>query len=349
MFWYSLAINNNFFLDMAKKQKEIERYATHQGEFSVGDFKIPVAVLDNKERVVSIRGIATVLGVKGGGSYWKEKKANPDKEMLPEFISAKNIEEYTKEILPELIMGTREYRAVKGQEAEGIKSEILPKICDLWIKALSGGILTEKQKKVAQQARILLGAFATVGINALIDEVTGFQKEKDEYQKILQRYLATELQPWLKKFGDDYYGQIYRLKGWDWNRFLVDRKNHPWSVANITNRIVYEKLPDGVLEALNELEPKNRHGNRIHRLHQHLSPDEGQVHLLKHLGAIVNIMERYKDGEWELALQEIDRRFPSKRVGVQKTLDFPIADKNAFENIIGRASKQAEEVQKKVD
>lgn len=95
----------------------------------------------------------------------------------------------------------------------GIKAEIIPKICDIWVKALSDGKLTENQRKVAEQSRILLGAAAEVGINALIDEATGYQKEKDEYQKILARYIAKELQP--------------------------------WAVANITNRIVYEKLPDG--------------------------------------------------------------------------------------------------------
>ena len=57
---------------------------------------------------------------------------------------------------------------------------------------------------MAEQSRILLSAFAEVGITALIDEATGFQKEKDEYQKILAKYIANELQPWLKTFGEDY-------------------------------------------------------------------------------------------------------------------------------------------------
>jgi hypothetical protein len=32
----------------------------------------------------------------------------------------------------------------------------------------------------------------------------------------------------------------------------LDKKNHPWEVAKITNRIVYEKLPQGVFEKLRE-------------------------------------------------------------------------------------------------
>lgn len=332
---------------MAEEQPKFR--ATHQGELPIGKMTLSVAVLDNRERVVSVRAVATALGVKGGGAYWKEKKENPDSDMLPEFISAKNIQPYALEQKTELLAGTIPYISQSGQEAVGIKAELLPRICNIWVKALSDGVLTDKQRKVAEQSRILLGAFAEVGITALVDEATGFQKEQKEYQKILERYIAKELQPWIKVFGEDYYFQIYRLKGWDWNRFWVDRKNHPWSVANITNRIIYEKLPDGVIDALKELAPANRKGNRPHRLHQHLSPNEGQVALLKHLGAVVNIMERYGNGEWETALHEIDRRFASKRIGNQPTLDFnfTLGDKNIFNAIVDKASKPDQEAKKK--
>ena len=321
-------------------KKEDVRKATHQGELKIGSIGLPVAVLDNKERVVSIRGMALALGVKGGGAYWKERKANPDKEMLPEFISARNIEPYVKERLSDILAGTIPYTALNGSDAVGLRADIIPKICDIWVKALSDDKLTENQRKVAEQSRILLGAFAEVGITALVDEATGYQKDKDEYQKILARYIATELQPWLKAFGEDYYYQIYRLKGWDWNRYAVDRKNHPWAVANITNRIVYEKLPPGVIEALDELTHRNASGNRTERLHQHLTSEEGRTHLLKHLGAIVSIMEQYPDGGWDEALHAIDTRFPSKRIGPNLTLElrYQDADRAVFDETLTRAA-----------
>jgi len=334
---------------MAVEKTKLERHATHQGELKIGSITIPCAVLDNKERVISIRGMAKALGVKGGGAYWQEKRKKPDAEMLPEFISAKNIEPYVSETMPEIMAATVPYVALAGQDADGLKAEIIPKICDIWVRALLDGKLTENQKKVAEQSRILLGAFAAVGITALVDEATGYQKEKDEYQKILEKYIAKELQPWLKVFGDDYYNHIYRLKGWDWSRYANDKKNHPWQVGTITNRIVYEKLPQGILEKLEELNPRTASGSRSHRHHQHLTPNEGQVHLLKHLGAIVNIMERHKDGDWESALYEIDTRFPSKRIGDQLTLGLkaPIADKVIFDETLKRAAKpKKEEAQK---
>lgn len=321
--------------------KEIikQRKAYKAGEIKIGDLIIPCAVLDNRERVVSIRGLANALGVKGGGTYWKEKKANPDKEMLPEFIAVRNLEGYIGDNVKDLLENTIPYTALNGQDAVGIKAEIIPRICDVWVRALNDGKLTTKQQITGKNAYVLLSAFAEVGITALVDEATGFQKEKDEYEKIVERYLAKELQPWVKTFGEDFYYQIYRLKGWDWNRFVIDKKNHPWAVANITNRIVYEKLPDGVLQALQEKEPKTAGGNRKHRLHQHLSPKEGQVHLLKLLGAVTNMMELAPDNGWDQALHSIDTRFPSLRIGAQMPLQFQSADRHVFDETLDRAAK----------
>lgn len=322
---------------MTRNKKEDVLKATHQGELAIGDIKIPVAVLNNRERVISIRGFSKFLGVKGGGAYWKSKREG-DSDDLPEFISAKYLEPFIGDELRETIKNTVPYYAKNGQEAVGIRANVIPKICDVWLKAQAADALAEGKQNVANQARLLLGALAEVGITALIDEATGFQKLKDEYNQIIEKYIATELQNWIRTFGEDYYQQIYRLKGWDWNRFAIDKKNHPWSVANITNRIVYEKLPVGVLQKLREINPTDGKGARKHRHFQHLTPNEGYVHMLKHLGAIVNIMERHADGGWDGALHEIDVRFPSQQDPYQLRLDFNGVNKNVFINKISKAS-----------
>ena len=324
---------------MPKKDAQEELKATHQGELVIGNIKIPVAVLNNRERVISVRGFSTFLGVKGGGAYWKSKRESANTELLPEFISAKYLEPFIGDELRETIKNTVSYKALSGQEAVGIGATIIPRICDVWLKALAGKALKDdSQQKVAQQAHLLLSALADVGITALIDEVTGFQKLKDEYSQIIEKYIAKELQNWIKTFDENYYYQIYRLKGWDWNRFSIDKKNHPWAVANITNRIIYEKLPYGVLQQLQLLNPANPKGGRGHRHFQHLTPNEGYVHLLKHLGAITNIMERHDSGEWEQALHEIDTRYPSQHDPYQLPLDFDGVNTNVFKGVIKRAS-----------
>lgn len=70
-------------------------------------------------------------------------------------------------------------------------------------------------------------------------------------------YIAEEIRPWLKTFKDDYYEQLYKLLDWDWEAFKRDRKNHPQVLGKITNELVYYKLPNGVIQELEKLNPKN--------------------------------------------------------------------------------------------
>ena len=52
---------------------------------------------------------------------------------------------------------------------------------------------------MAEKAALLLGAFAEVGIIALVDEATGYQydRARDALARILEQFIAKELQPWV--------------------------------------------------------------------------------------------------------------------------------------------------------
>lgn len=306
----------------------------------IGAAEIECYVLENGVRVLSHRGMQRALGLSDRGGR------------LTDYVRKSVFLPYiTDEIAAAVNKPYRFYRPLSDEDerntiASGVEATILKKICDAVLSARrdSPDRLSPLDNVVAKEAEILLGGFAEVGIIALVDEITGYQKKKDEYQKILERYVAKELQPWVKTFGEDYYYQIYRLKGWDWNRFAVDKKNHPWAVANITNRIIYEKLPEGIIKALQDTEPADAKGNRKHRLHQHLTPDEGKVHLLKHMGAVEMIMEKHADGDWNGALHEIDTRFASMRIGDQLALplDLQKGNKRLFDKAIFEAARSGQ-------
>ncbi|MDD4869332.1 MAG: P63C domain-containing protein, partial [Kiritimatiellae bacterium] len=229
------------------------------GMLDIGGIKIPVAVLSNRARVVFQREVVGLLtGNKKGG--------------LSRYLQATNLRPY----VPEKFRG----RAIEdvvyvfpynGKLAQGFEGTDLIELCDMYLKCRADGKLLDSQEPLALQSEIITRAFAKVGIIAAIDEATGFRKSAEEYQQLLTKYIAQELQPWVKTFGENFYYQIYRLKGWDWGRHVDDGKNHPWQAAVITNRIVYEKLPPGVPEKLRELSPKDGKGNRKHRLFQHLT------------------------------------------------------------------------------
>ena len=90
----------------------------------------------------------------------------------------------------------------KNTTKEGFKAEILPKICELYLKARRKNILNIQQKHLAAQSEILLSASAKVGITALADEATGYQdiRKKDALKALLDKYLEKEYAKWAKSF-----------------------------------------------------------------------------------------------------------------------------------------------------
>ena len=73
--------------------------------------------------------------------------------------------------------------------------------------------------------------FARVGIEALVDEATGYQRIREEraLSKILERYIADELQPWTKTFPYNFYEGIVKLKQWP-SIYAIKRPFHHWEV-----------------------------------------------------------------------------------------------------------------------
>lgn len=104
-------------------------------------------------------------------------------------------------------------------------------------------------------------AFAKVGIIALVDEATGYQDKRAQnaLAKILEKFIAEEMQPHTKTFPEEFYRQIFRLRGWEWKPWTVKK---PGVIGHYTNDIVYERLAPDVLDELKRPNPTNEAGNR---------------------------------------------------------------------------------------
>lgn len=92
---------------------------------------------------------------------------------------------------------------------------------------------------------------------------------------------------------------MYRLKGWDYS----GNARTPL-VGKLTNYLVYDLMPDGVLE---ELQRKNPVDEKIHRRryrhHQFLTETTGIDYLDKHLVSLINMMRAFDT--WD----EFDKAF----------------------------------------
>jgi hypothetical protein len=96
----------------------------------------------------------------------------------------------------------------------GYDANLLPAVCDIWLKAREEGKLQKQQLPKAQNAEILMRALARVGIIALVDEATGFQYERPrrELEEQLKQFLSEELRKYVKTFPHDYFKHLCRLR-----------------------------------------------------------------------------------------------------------------------------------------
>jgi len=146
---------------------------------------------------------------------------------LPAFLAPNNL----KPFISQEILDSKNpilFKPIKGAykgKAFGYNAELLPKVCYVYVDAQKANALLTSQKNMAFAAEAIIRGLATVGIIALVDEATGYQEIRDRnaLQKILDKYLLKEYASWAKRFPDEFYKEMFRLKNWQWNGMSVKR------------------------------------------------------------------------------------------------------------------------------
>lgn len=265
--------------------------AEYTGTLKLGDLEIPCAVLPDGRRLLSQRGIMGALGRKYGGKDFRTTDAPDDAGgKLPFYLAASSLKPFIDNDLAVVVSTPVPYKHGKGGGvAQGVDATMLPKICDVWLKAREGGALNKPQQSVAQRAEVLMRGLAHVGIISLIDEATGFQKDRqrDALAQILEAFVAKELQPYLKTFPPDYYAQLFRLYGLAYPP-AVNKSWRPAFFGHITNDVVYSRLAPELLPVLKKSASK---AEKKAKLHQWLTQDIGHPKLREHLSSIVSILK----------------------------------------------------------
>jgi hypothetical protein len=303
---------------LALKERVTPR-ATHTGELAIGSVSLPCAVLEDGTRVLTLTGILKAIGRTG-----ESTGSDPQTFNLPVFLRAKNLKPFISDELrstSEPIKFRMLHVAGRGGSSltYGFRAEILPLVCQVFIEAGLSAKLSAKQMHIAEKCRSLAKGFGIVGITALIDEATGYQEIRDRaaLQQILDKYLRKELAAWAKRFPDDFYVQIFRLKGWPWKGMKVNR---PGVVAAYTKDLVYARLAPALLEELEKLNPISD-GRRPSKHHQWLTTDVGHPRLQEHLIGVIAIMKG--SATWDHARRMIQRAYPK----VNTNLDLPFPEK----------------------
>lgn len=293
--------------------------AIHSGRMQIGGWIIPCHVLEDERRVITQRSFLEMIQFKGRGNDLGHRMTyflDHPRLNIPKF------NELVLAIKAPILFAPKGGPAV----AYGFEGDIVVKYCDAILKARRLRLVEgESFERYCNAAEILLSSVASVGIVALIDEATGYQRFRPRHalQEILDKYLRQHWAQWAKRFPDDFYQQMFRLKNWDWDAMKLKK---PMVVGHYTNDLVYKRLAPGVLDELRKRNPIVKNGKRQHKHHQWLTDDIGHPALTQHIHTLTTLMRLASD--WQTLKRMVDKAFP--KIGETYLLalgeDIPLAD-----------------------
>jgi hypothetical protein len=297
---------------LARWEREIP-IAECSGTLTIGNMTFPCSVLKapdgSNTRVLTQSDFMKGMGMYYSGWVAKNRPAEDIAADVPHFLSFKALKPHVDKHLGDLQSIVVKYRTTSGTVAHGIKAEIIPKICDVWLDAEEQGTLPKRQKQIAANAKLIVRALAHVGIIALVDEATGFQevRAKDALAKILEEFVTTELRKWVKTFPLEYYREMCRLRGWKFDPTTTKRGP---IFGKLTNNLIYMRLAPGVLEELKRITPRDEKGRHKDKLFQRLTDEVGDPRLREHLSSVITLMRVAPDRDWAGFMKMLDRALP---------------------------------------
>lgn len=293
--------------------------ATHEGVVYLADQELTCAVLSDGRRVLDQQSFRQAIGKKGKQRTAAFSDKDAGSYSLQSFLDAANLKPYIDNILQaptEPIV----FRTASGQRAHGFEARLLPLVCDVYLQARKDKALTVQQLHIADACEMLVRALAQVGIVALVDEATGYQEVRDRraLQAILDQYLRQEFAVWAKRFPDEFYKQMFRLRGWTWRGMKVNR---PQCVAAYTKDLIYQRLAAGIVEELEQRNPVQDNGRRKAAHHQWLTDEVGHPALANHLSAVLALMRASPERGWNQFMEMMNRALPRRGHSIQLTFD----------------------------
>lgn len=249
-------------------------FAKWKGFIDLGDDPVDCYVLDTKQRVISLRAMVKAI-------------ANADSGDLAKFIGVSALKPFINKdlVLAELIEFSIPGTQFKGL---GLTTEHFETICRGYVQALhKGAPLTDRQREIAIQCAVLTSGLTRTGLDALIDEATGYQYERasDALQVKLKAFIADELRAWEKTFPDDLWEEFGRLTRWQGSL-----KSRPKWWGKLVIEMIYDTLDPDVAEYL-----KNNKPPSDTRWHQQLTENIGVRKLVSRCYEVIGMAKTCKD------------------------------------------------------
>jgi hypothetical protein len=154
--------------------------AVATGVLTFGTSEVDCYVLEDGQRVISTKGIQAGIGASKNGHLDRLLDKLPEKYR------------------PDSVRPSIEFVLPTGGVASGRDRKAFVDICDAYSAAWADGKLHPKQEAIAKSAMAIIRSLAHVGIDALIDEATGYQKvrENDYLRRLFDFTLRQEAAKW---------------------------------------------------------------------------------------------------------------------------------------------------------
>lgn len=290
--------------DLLVEDELVAKYSAEKTPLMLGSIALPCYVLSNGMRVFSGRGMQRAIGANANSSgSWLQKFVNSNAiiwNMNPGVLDKFNTPVKFK----------RKDAGGSQSVTYGYEATLLIDLCSAIIDAFESRQF-QMSETYYKAARIIIKSVAKTGIIALVDEATGYDKEKDKARRSLQEYLSSfineEASTWVKTFPDEFFEDIYKMRKWTWEKASAK----PSFVGKIINDTVYERIAPLVLDELKKRNPRLETGNRRYKFHQFLTSDIGKPKLQTHL-AILHTLAVASGYNWGRFMFLLDKSCPKK-------------------------------------
>lgn len=237
------------------------------GTLNMGGVEISCHVLDNRKRVLVQTGVVRALT----GTTSGDLKSYLSSLAISKYI---NVADITKRTINFKIPGN-------PRQAIGYEATLLVEICDAYLKAREENALPLSQLRLAKQAEIIMRAYAKVGIIALIDEATGYQKVRAEnaLRLKLQAFIAEDIQEWAKQFPQEFFYELARLEN-----IHYSSRSRPLRWGRYIMTFVYRAIDKDVAKELKRRTPHPHKGENLHQWLQIYGKDKLQAQINQVLG-----------------------------------------------------------------
>lgn len=289
-------------------EKRLEaKYGSADKPLMINDIEIPCYVLEDGKRVIVQRGLYKALGITRGGVTEKYKEFGGGARLV-RFLDQNELIPLFDGDLRAVLKSPVVFEVNKTIHY-GYEAIVLQEITKQISKAYLKGELLPGQDEIGANAEVLYDAFAKVGIIALVDEVTGYQedREKDALQVFFKKFFNEDRYKWLKTFPDEFWESLFRMRGLNWS--LANKGRKPQYLGHDINNYVYSRLAPLVLSELRRLNPKDSKGNRKSKHTQWINMDYGHPKLQEHLNILIALAKAsgYNFSNWK---RMVERALP---------------------------------------